>query len=256
MKVMKNALIICSAVASFAPNAAVNVEFHRDISPIVVGGEEIGFSVFSKSEYTIPDGVNQLVLQVSKLVEKHGEREKFNSKAFVLTFDQENTKLFIEPDGKLARVEQAEAFNEKPSFLVTDDSGAKIDFTVAELPSLGGISRDYEKELAKFNAKNNPELVVASTTTTAAVASNIVVESKQVSKDTSSEEQTNMFGYWLEKANKQEIEQFTQLAFESRNKSDVSIPSDASQPLQMLAYWFNQANNEERKSILSHLVSL
>ncbi|MFM2590676.1 DUF2057 family protein [Vibrio sp. TBV020] len=254
MKVIKRMCVIGAVVASFAPRAEVSLDFHSDISPLLVGGEEVGYSFFARSAYTIPDGKSQVVLRVSKLVEKMGEKEKFNSKAFVMTFDESNQELFIEPNAKIMRVEQAEAFNETPQFSVKNAQGKQIKFDLDELPNLGGITRDHEKELAKYNKKNYPELISASAVSVVADSVTSSEATKNEQKSVSSE--PNMFEYWMEQANASEIEQFADIAFKERKLPQISVPSDASQPVQMLGYWFNKASVEERKQILTDLISL
>ncbi|NOH81349.1 DUF2057 domain-containing protein [Vibrio sp. RE86] len=254
MKVIKRMCVIGAVVASFAPRAEVSLDFHSDISPLLVGGEEVGYSFFARSAYTVPDGKNQVVLRVSKLVEKMGEKEKFNSKAFVMTFDESNQELFIEANAKLMRVEQAEAFNETPRFSVKNAQGKQIQFDLDELPNLGGITRDHEKELVKYNKKNYPELI-AGTTAVVATSTTVTTESKKIEEKSSSSE-ANMFDYWMEQANASEIEQFADIAFKERKLPQISVPNEASQPVQMLGYWFNKASVEEKKQILTRLISL
>jgi len=249
MKVIKRMCVIGAVVASFAPKAEVNIDFHSDVSPLLVGGEAVGYSFFSKTEYTVPDGTNQVVLRVSKLVEKLGEKEKFNSKAFVLTFTEENQTISIEPNAKIMRLDQAEDFDKNPDFIVKNKQGRTIKYELDELPNLGGITRDFEKELAKYNKKHYPELLVASSTV-------VAVNTKKVKQPEASGSEPNMFDYWLEQANASEIDQFAQLAFEGRKSPRIDIPNDAPQPIQMLGYWYNKASVEERKQILTKLISL
>lgn len=253
MKVIKSLVVVGAMIASFAPRAEVSVDFHSDISPLLVDGDSVGYSFFAKSSYTLPDGDNQIVLRVSKLVEKLGEKEKFNSKAFVLTFNQTDQELFIEPDAKIVRVEQAQAFDQKPKFSVKNTQGKEIEFELAELPNLGGITRDYEKELAKFNKKHHPNLVVASAGAVASKADTSKESNLTLASETS---EPNMFEYWLEQASAADIDQFAQIAFDGRKQPSITIPDGESQALQMLGYWYNKTSVEQRKQILSHLISL
>ncbi|MEX0333509.1 DUF2057 family protein [Vibrio tubiashii] len=254
MKVMKTLLLVGAVITSFAPKAEVELEFHRDISPILVDGDEIGYSLFSQKNYTIPNGVNQVVLRVSKLVERQGEREKYNSDAFVFTFKESDKQLFIEPGTKIVRTEQADKFNESPQFIVKDANGRKVDFDYAVLPASDGLTRDYERELAKFNDKNYPDLNVV--TATAITTAQNTTSPKLAVSNSKASQQENMFGYWLEQATPDEINRFTELAFAARSKTEVSVPNDSSQPIQMLGYWYNKASDGERKKLLAHLVSL
>ncbi|KJY81691.1 VvgS protein [Vibrio galatheae] len=254
MKVIKTLFVVGAMVASFAPRAEVNIDFHSDISPLLVGGDIVGYSFFDKSVYTMDDGKGQIVFRISKLVDKLGEKEKFNSKAYVVTFDETNQELFIEPDVKITRLEQAEAFEVEPSFSIKNKQGQSIKFILDELPSLGGISRDYEKELAKYNKKHYPELAVASATIATASESE-PVQQKQKEQSLGNNE-PNMFEYWVKQASNSEVEQFADIALEGRKMSALTIPNDASQPVQMLGYWFNKASVEEKKKILAYLISL
>lgn len=254
MKVMKKLFLVGAVITSFAPQAQVELDFHRDISPIIVGGEELGFSPFSTNDYTVPNGINQVVIQVSKLVEKQGEKEKYNSKAFVLTFDATDTSLSFVPEMNITRSEQAEEFNNNPSFLVKNAAGHIIKTDTALLPASSGFTRDYEKELAKFNAKHYPELTTETVAITELKSNPVQQEAKEIVKSNS--KQQNMFNYWLKQASSEEVEQFTELAFDSRGKAEVVVPKEASRSLQMLGYWFNKSSQHERKQILSHLVSL
>lgn len=253
MKVIRSLVVVGAMIASFAPRAEVSVDFHSDISPLLVGGDPVGYSFFAKSSYMLPDGNNQIVLRVSKLVEKLGEKEKFNSKAFVLTFDQTDQELFIEPNAKIVRAEQAQEFDEAPKFSVKNAQNEEIEFELAELPNLGGLTRDYEKELAKFNKKHHPSLAVAST---ASAVSTTEVGNTSTLELVSESSEPNMFEYWLKQASAEDIDQFAQIAFEGRKQASISIPEGESQALQMLGYWYNKASVEQRKQILSHLISL
>ncbi len=252
MKIIKSLVIIGSVIASFAPRAEVNLNFHSDISPLLVGGEEIGYSFFAKPSYIIPNGTNQIVLKVSKLVERLGEKEKFNSKAFVLTFDGKNEDIYIKPDVKITRIEHAEEFDRHPQFLMTSSAEDIIKYEVAELPSLGGIKRDYTKELTRFNAKYYPKLAVTSAPSTVqAKPKNYVNKNGQKTVS-----RAEMFQYWLTQANEDELAKFSDIVIEGRKETLITIPEGASQSLQMLGYWFNKASAEERKQILAYLITL
>ncbi len=126
MGLMNKALITAAMIASFSSLAAVEVDFHRDVSPLVVDGEEIGFNMFSRDPYQLEDGQNQVVVRLSKLVDKQGEKEKFNSKVVVITFDTQDQSIVIEPATKVTRIDHAEKFNENPKFKLVAKSGDVI----------------------------------------------------------------------------------------------------------------------------------
>ncbi len=259
MKIIKALVVIGSVIASFAPRAEVNLNFHSDISPLLVGGEEVGYSFFAKPSYAIPDGTNQIVLRVSKLVERLGEKEKFNSKTFVLTFDGENEDIFIKPDVKITRIEHAEEFDRSPQFSLKNPAGKVIKYEIAELPNLGGIKRDYAKELTKFNVKYYPELAAASLTSQASISTKSVkqqiIENNVLQVDNVAGSEPNMFQYWLTQASEEDLVLFSDIVIASRKETSVIIPEGESQPIQMLGYWFNKASVEQRQQILAYLIT-
>lgn len=72
MKSLKILLLAGLVGASFQAAADVKINLNRDVQPLVINGEELGFSLSDKSEFILKDGQNQLVLQVSKLVQNQG----------------------------------------------------------------------------------------------------------------------------------------------------------------------------------------
>lgn len=240
MKVMKTLFAIGVLTASFAPQADVGLRFHNEVSPIIVDGEEVGFRVFGTPEYQLEDGTNQIVFRVSKLVEgTTGEREKYNSKPYVMTFNAKDLNLYLAPSGKITRKSHAKAFDEKPTFSLTDESGKQLDYSVEVLPASQGITRDYTKELAKFNKDNGIEV------------------KNFVDSDAANINSTNsakMIQYWLDKATAEESETFVNWAFANRT---VANPQslEGSKALSMLSHWYSEAGVDQRKQILAWLVS-
>ncbi|MGC9461785.1 YccT family protein, partial [Vibrio genomosp. F10] len=164
MKVMNRMLVVGAMITSFAPMAAVDVTIDRNISAVIANGEEVGFFVLKKSTFEYENGQNQIVVRAAQLVDKQGEKEKFNSHPVVITFDAADTTLKIDIESDITRVEHAEAFNKDPRFVVTDKSGKEIKVKQDILPASSGISRDYVKELARYNSKHSIEgMAVAAT---------------------------------------------------------------------------------------------
>ena len=79
MKNTLKSLFLMSVLCPFAVFAEVNVKLHKDVEAIVVQGEELPLTVMSKREFHLPDGQNQMVVRISKLVSKG-----VNLKSFVL----------------------------------------------------------------------------------------------------------------------------------------------------------------------------
>ncbi|MGC9401510.1 YccT family protein [Vibrio genomosp. F10] len=250
MKVMSKVLVVGAMITSFAPMAAVDLSIERNISALVVHGEEVGFSISKKDKFELENGTNQVVIRVSQLVSDFGEKEKFNSQPIVLTFEASDTSLFVSAPSKISRVEQAEEFEKNPRFVVTDKSGKEIKVRQDILPASSGISRDYIKELARYNAKHSIEGVAVVTTATTAVA----VESKPKAKASSDQSQpSQMVEYWYEKASNEERTVFSDWAFDNRKTKEVEV-IEGSKALEMASYWYSQCDLSERKQILAWLL--
>ncbi|WP_114767707.1 DUF2057 domain-containing protein [Vibrio rhodolitus] len=250
MKVMKTLTAICIATASFAPQAEVGLSFNDNLTPLVVDNEASGLWAFAKPKFKLPDGTNQVVFRVSKLVDNNfGEKEKFNSEAFVVTFDAADVQLTLAPDTQITRLLHVEQFNKNPKMKLTDENGNNIDFTIEELPYILGLGRDYEKELREYNVAKG--IVPASAPSEVAIPSNVqVVQVGQLSGGDASQ----MVSYWSKKATPQEREQFTNWVFENRQSQQLS-ELEGSKALEMMSYWYIEATAVERKSILAWLVS-
>ncbi|WP_158133212.1 DUF2057 family protein [Vibrio navarrensis] len=133
----------------------MQVNLSKDVELLAVNGEEIGLRLFSKSELQLEDGLNQFVVRASKLVRQaNGEFEKFNSDPVIITFDAKDQKIQLSPQGDIATTTDADNFNKQPYFTLSSSS-PNIQVEQELLPRGPGITRDYEKEIARFNAQRN-----------------------------------------------------------------------------------------------------
>lgn len=189
MKLFYKTLAVTAMSLAFQAHADVTVHLHRDLAPVVVDGEEVGFSFGSKSPLVLNNGKNQIVVRVSKLVEKQGEHEKYNSEAMVVTFDATDAEFTLKPSQLVTRVDQVDAFDSNPSVVVVDSSIASLQLQQDILKRGSGISRDYEKELDRYNRKNN--IMLASTPTSTLKAAPVASEeAKSSSEPKSSKSET------------------------------------------------------------------
>lgn len=255
MKIKQIVLAIGAMVTSFAPYAEVGLNFGKELSPIIVQGEEMGF-FSSTDDFILENGENQIVFRMEKLIQNNGgERAKFNSHAFVMSFTANNTELLLEPDMRVLRESESIEFNRNPKIKLMDSNGARVDFKIDVLPAGDTLTRDYSKELANYNRAHGLQFAaltesVATETTTQ--VPRLAVETKNLSN--SGVNASAMIDYWMKKATAQESETFTDWAFDHRSDEKVK-PLDGSQALNMLSYWYGEASMTERKQILAWLVS-
>ncbi|WP_253277723.1 YccT family protein [Vibrio vulnificus] len=251
---MKNFCVLMMPLALLAANsvrADVVVHVHRDVAPLVVNGDGVGYSLTKKNKIVLQDGKNQLAVRVEKLIPNNlGEFEKFNSQVSIVTFDSYNIELTVEPGYTLTKKEQADKFNTNPTFVLKDNSGNIVPSIQELLPNGGGFTRDYETEVSKYNKKNSIVL------TSSEIPSSEVEKAEPTKAEATSTEEkgVEMVQYWYEKASNEDKKQFASLAFENR-KSEIAKQNTKSQELDMLVYWFNQTSENGRKNIINWIMN-
>ncbi|OEF23998.1 YccT family protein [Vibrio rumoiensis] len=246
MKSFKVLLLAGLVGISFQAAAEVKIHLNHEIKPIIINGEELGFSLGDKSDFELKNGQNQIVVRVEKLVDNRGEYEKFNSKPMVLTFTASDTSLTIAPDGKILTTENAQDYNKAPKVLVTDASNKKVTVKQDRLEALTGFTRDYEKELMAYNRTN--KITTGSAVTTAGVAAT-QTQAVQASKP------QEMVEYWYAEATPEEKTAFSSWAFQNRKQVSGEL-SGKGKPSQMLDYWYKKATPEQRSGILAWLLKI
>ncbi|MCC4798978.1 VvgS protein [Enterovibrio norvegicus] len=167
MKQILKSVLVVGALVPFVANAEVNVTLHKDVEAVVVNGEELPITVMGKSQFSLENGTNQLVIRLSKLIATGSEYEKFKSDPLVVTFTSEDKEIMIEPTRQIMREAQVKDFKQSPSFTMTDQSGKTVSSQQNVLPQGPGFLRDYEKELARFNEKQGVVLGGAALTASA-----------------------------------------------------------------------------------------
>ncbi|MBD1571881.1 DUF2057 domain-containing protein [Vibrio sp. S17_S38] len=242
MKSFKILLLAGLIGASFQAAAEVKIHLNQDIKPLVINGEEIGFSLGKKDEFTFDNGQNQIVVQVSKLVESRGEYEKFNSKPIVITFNATNTELTVSPDGTLKTTEDSKIFDKAPKVVVKDTTGKPVSTQQGMLEASNGLTRDYEKEVIAYNKKNQIVLAGEIVTTAPKVAGGATVSKPQ-----------EMVEYWYDEASEPQKQAFSAWAFQNRKQVSGELKG-SDKPSEMLDYWYKKATPEQRSEILTWLL--
>ena len=153
-------LLGCSHVQS-----AVDIQLSPDIEVAVVNGES-SFSFFGQDDQLqLNNGLNQLVVRVSKLIQGQGDLEKYRSEPMIITFDTTDTAINIQPGQRILNSVDANNYDDDPKLKVFDKSGspinAKFDLLKREgkFDSSALFSRNYLKDVAIYNKKNGYSFV-------------------------------------------------------------------------------------------------
>ncbi|MCE0556186.1 DUF2057 domain-containing protein [Motilimonas sp. E26] len=249
MRIWLKMVTVGLLTVSFSSLAKVEVNLKDDVNVLVINGEEVGFRLKKLSTLQLDNGFNQIVVRVAKLVTRYGEYEKFNSDPVVISFNAADQKLDVGVEDSINTVEQAEAFNQNSAFIIQSAKG--IDYKQDKLPLLGGISRDYAKELNAYNRKNDITVAGAAQT---ALNNNTVQSNTQSAPVRVNSTAVEMVRYWYNEAGKNEQKAFEDWAFSNRVEVKQPLISD-SKPLEMLAYWYAKADKADKSSILSWLLN-
>ena len=245
MKLLKSLLVSTCFLIPLAAKSAVSINLHQDIEALVINGKELGFSFLRKKELELEDGQNQIVIRVSKLITRNGEKEKYKSRPVVVTFNLKDDKLVVTPKKTFYRAVDIGDFDEEPLYLFENKKGIFIDLKQQILPLKLGIHQDYSKALREYNHSNGLE-------TETSGSMNIVPRESLSNK---LENPVLIIQQLFIKATPIEKEQFTYWAFSNRKRITTSINSDR-RILLMLEYWFVKSSVDERSEILTWVIAL
>ncbi|MGF1864549.1 DUF2057 domain-containing protein [Enterovibrio norvegicus] len=165
MGLLRKTIATTVMMASFSSFAAVNVEFDVAIEPMLVNGEEVNALLSQMTHVELPDGPNQLVVRVSKLIRENGVFTKFKSEPVVMTFDVSNADIIVEPGKKFTSVQEVGDFETKPTLKLSYKNGEALNAHTGVLTRGKGILRDYGDELAAYNMANDYTFSFAGKTT-------------------------------------------------------------------------------------------
>ncbi|AUI85608.1 hypothetical protein BS333_04055 [Vibrio azureus] len=169
MKFLNKTLLVTGLMTSFSSFATVNVDFDVAIEPMLINGEEVGSFVNQMTKAELPDGANQLVVRVSKLIRDKGVFTKFKSEPIVLTFDASDVNLRIEPGKAFNSSEEVGDFQTHPTAKIIQDDGQIMSAHEGVLKRGKGLIRDYSDELAAYNMAHDHTFALAQKALTAVV---------------------------------------------------------------------------------------
>ena len=157
MKLGKATLLAISLFFAFGANAAVDVTFAPDVETVIVNGNKTLNLLEGTEDLNLDNGLNQIVVRVSKLIQGQGELEKYRSEPMVITFTANDQNINIKPGARIISSVDVSNFNAKPSMELVAENGSIIDAKIDVLPknqigdSGSMFGRNYLKDLAYYN---------------------------------------------------------------------------------------------------------
>lgn len=232
-------VILSFAVCAFSAQASINISLHQDLQLLVVENENVGFTLFDNNQFTLENGSHQIVLRVSKLVSRQGEKEKFKSEAIAVRFEASDVNLTISPARTFMRAEEIQGFDKNPQVIATVD-GQNMPIEQQLLKGTNSIKQDYA---AQLKAQSSGDGIVQ----TEVAASSAVIE---VSEASSVEMSQRLFV----KASEKEKKLFTDWAFKNRKEITTELNAEG-KILPMLEYWYEKADGEQKAQILTWIIT-
>lgn len=224
---MKFGLVIISLVTTCLslPAMAATLKLPNEITLLALDGKKISGSILKGSEgLELASGQHQILFRIQKVVGKSSRDQDFYTSVPLIThFDVKNAKTISINIPQIDSEREAKIFDKNPQFDVMNEDG-KIIPAVKDKLNLQGliIAADFEIELAKYNAGNNP----ASVPSLAQITTVTVAPAMTYAAPTTTTSMVNP---------SQPVAQ-TSVTLKGENVAE-----------QMLQYWYQQADKETQK---------
>lgn len=201
MKLGKKLLLASAMVMAHSAHATVDVSFAPDVETVIVNGNKTLNLLEKTEDLTLNNGLNQIVVRVSKLVEGQGQLEKYRSEPIVITLTANDQQFKVVPGARVVSSIDVRNFDANPTVKLIASNGNVIDAKMDVLPRNNSgdtatlFGRDYLKDLAYYNQsqgygfagekplvepKKKPKQLVKLESTTTAVEPIAVVQSTKI----------------------------------------------------------------------------
>lgn len=151
---MKKMLLALSPLlVAFSAIAQPLLNFPKEMTPQLLNSQRIVSSPSGQLQLAV--GNNQLAVTIGQIVYEDGKRRKFDSELLVLTFNATQNQSLSLSYKPFRTIDDAKAFSVSPQLSLFDSSGQSVEYELVQLRKNGlqGF-RDYERELADYNAQH------------------------------------------------------------------------------------------------------
>ena len=153
---MKKKIICCllPLVSLFSSNiyADVKLQSAKEMNAVVVNGKAEGWSfIQGTNNIILPNGENQILFQMGKIVLEDAAKKKFNSIPLLIKFESQDSVLTLSYPN-IRTLDQAKSFDKSPQIKLKNSNGENVPFELEQLDNNGLQNfRDYEREVANYN---------------------------------------------------------------------------------------------------------
>ncbi|MBN1008709.1 DUF2057 family protein [Amphritea pacifica] len=147
--------IICSVLLFISTSVMAEVELlaGSGISIIAVNGVEVESDslIGNTVSATLPNGINQVLVNYSAEIESSGDLEIETTNPHVIVFNAKDSRIQLSTP-EITRLSDFETFDKGQQWKLADSSGHTISYQSKPLIKEGfQLSRDYAAELQRFN---------------------------------------------------------------------------------------------------------
>lgn len=174
----------------------------------------------------LDDRRHQVVFQLSDMITDGGDRNRFTSKPFIMTFHPKAGNAYAIDAPTLKTIRQAEAINSNPTSKINliDKNGDDVPFEFAILPTKGmQIGRNFAVDVKKFNRGDAPAaasefsgIAIDETSGFTNAQQNETIYGAATNSSDEAAISGNMLKYWFKKASPETRAEFLQWAQEQK----------------------------------------
>ncbi|MCW8335335.1 YccT family protein [Vibrio paucivorans] len=153
----KKSLLVAATPILFSSLAFADgaLNLQTEITPRVLNGAMVSEQHYQdKNTIALNTGSNQLAVTIGQIVFEDGKRRKFDSQPLLLQFDVKDQQTLSISYEKFRTIEDANKFAKNPDLTLETEEGKPVKYELVQL-NKGGLQgfRDYEREVADYNAK-------------------------------------------------------------------------------------------------------
>lgn len=137
---------------AFSLKAEVQVNFDRGVEILAVGKHEYTPSILSSTDgFPLSNGISQLLVRVTSLVNRNGTKEKYVSQPFVMKFMASDTELVVSAPFTIRDDRGVRKFESQPHVLLTQNGESYPFKSEVIISSEFSLFKNYNELLEKYN---------------------------------------------------------------------------------------------------------
>lgn len=158
---MKKIIAVALCLVSAMAHAQVTIKTDNRVEILAVNQAINQVPHKGKGDLKIANGVNQLLVRVTALVDSNGGKKKFNSLPMVVLFEANDQVLELQTPFAMRDERAIEKFQQQPSVSITSN-GQAVPYTMGVIhDQTFALIKDYDEMLAGYNQSGEAAAIQA-----------------------------------------------------------------------------------------------